>query len=525
MKKSYLTPVLAGVLAVTVVGSGAAYYFEFVKDGEPDTDSGKSGGGKSTALTVDQAAESIEAQLDKAQQIAKGELEGGYKAQIKYSAPSGGEIGDVSMTMEAKQKDKMSAVDYSLGYNSDTLLSANVVYDNENETAYVKIPELSEAYLTGTADDINALLEESAESVYYGTAYTDSMAVTSSALSIDEIEDIDFEALFSDLSGYADTIKENAPAATDGENRKVEVDGASCELTTKVYTVTGSDVVKILNAVAEKGRTDETLKSTLTSLGMTEDDYNEMWDELTDVDDEESDDEAVFDVYYLGENVAGWAVSADDEEYYMISAQTDSNVIVDWNIVSDGEGLTAKGAVDVDGDTLNGTVKAEILSQSYDVDYNTFTETSTVEISYNALTVTDDSVVGEVVYTISAEDDNAVVTVDFNNAGDDFDTSFSITENGEDMGKVSVTMQQTDASDITVPSGTMYKMTDETELETYLGNCDIEGWEAKVQAALGDELYNEFFGSADDDDYTYDDDFDYDWDDYDWDQYDSETDI
>jgi hypothetical protein len=69
----------------------------------------------------------------------------------------------------------------------------------------------------------------------------------------------------------------------------------------------------------------------------------------------------------------------------------------------------------------------------------------------------------------------------------------------------------------------MYKMTDETELETYLGNCDIEGWEAKVQAALGDELYNEFFGSADDDDYTYDDDFDYDRDDYDWDQYDSES--
>ena len=47
MKKSFLTPVLSGVLALTVVGSGAAYYFEFVKD---------SGDGK--AKTADESSQS-----------------------------------------------------------------------------------------------------------------------------------------------------------------------------------------------------------------------------------------------------------------------------------------------------------------------------------------------------------------------------------------------------------------------------------------------------------------------------------
>jgi hypothetical protein len=257
-----------------------------------------------------------------------------------------------------------------------------------------------------------------------------------------------------------------------------------------------------------------------------------LWDELTDID-ETGDETVTFDVYYLGGEVAGcMAKNEDGEEYHMITASDGTNVVVDWNLVTDGEGMTANGAVSQDGDTLNGKISMEVLEANYSYSYGDEEDSQTVdatkiEISYNSVTVTDDSVVGEIVYTINADDTNASVTANLNNVGDNLDTSFSVTANGEDCGSVSVKCTQTDASDITVPSGTMLNVTDEDDLESYLNGCDIDGWLEKVKAALGDELYNEIFGSSYDyddysyDDYSYDDDdYNYDYDDYDWSDYD-----
>ena len=56
MKKSFLTPVLSGVLALTVVGSGAAYYFEFVKDSGDGKAKTADESSQSGAVTIDEAA-------------------------------------------------------------------------------------------------------------------------------------------------------------------------------------------------------------------------------------------------------------------------------------------------------------------------------------------------------------------------------------------------------------------------------------------------------------------------------------
>jgi hypothetical protein len=261
---------------------------------------------------------------------------------------------------------------------------------------------------------------------------------------------------------------------------------------------------------------------------MSDSDYNDLWDSLTDID-EDDDGTVTFYVYYLDDEVAGCMAKNDDgEEYHMITASDGSNAVVDWNLMTDGEGMTANGALSIDGDTVNGTVNIDMAQASSSYVYDdsvggdgqTVSTTSMV-ISYDSVTVTDDSVVGKIVYTINSDDSNMVMTVDMNNAGDNFDTSFSVTVDGEDCGSASITCTQTDASDITVPSGNMLNVTSEDVLETYMNGCDIDGWLETVKAALGDELYNEIFGSSYDyDDYDdYDYDYDYDYDDYDYDDY------
>ena len=236
LKKSVLTPVLSGVLAVSVAGSGFAYYNTYVKDGK-GSDKNASDGEKTvkSMLTVDEAAKVLETRIDKAQEVAKGNLDNGAKAVITYSAPQSGSIGelglkDVTIGVEAKQKDKMSGMDYTFGYDGKNVLTMNMVYDNDSQTAYVKIPELSDAYLVGTAEDMESMSQNMS-----GMGGITSMQPDTSAF-----DDYDFDALIDDLTGYLDTIKENAPEAKDGGKYTVEKDGVKIDLDTKTYHITAS---------------------------------------------------------------------------------------------------------------------------------------------------------------------------------------------------------------------------------------------------------------------------------------------
>ena len=538
LKKSFLTPVLAGILAVTVVGSGVGYYFEFVKD--DGVKASDKTGAENNTLTVEDAAATIEAQLDKAQQIADGELEGGYSAKLTYTVPddvsadselsginelSG--IKDIAVGMEAKQKDKMSEMEYTIAYDSQSLLTADVVYDNENEVAYLKIPELSDAYLTGTADEIEAYLE----SMLDDSGYSSYEAETEdSSVDTDAFENIDTELLTEDIQGYVDAIKENAPEPTDGEDRTVTADGESLTLTTKTYTITEANAENILNAVVEKGKSDETLKELYLALGETEESYNEIWDSLslddTEYSEGESDETVTVEVYYYDDEEAGWSISAEDEEYYLISASDGTKQIIDGSFDSDdSETLTVTGLVTIDGDTFDGDMTAEYTSvSSYDYldddatsSSSTTTSTTEIVISYDNLIVNEDTLKGSVSMSCTSDDSEiAKLVFDFDNSGDDFDMSVDVSLAGESYGKVGIVTQTTDASDITVPTGTMYSISDEAQLEEYYNGCDIDGWEEAVKNALVEELYNSIFGSSTDDAITYDYDL---YSDYDYDYY------
>ena len=522
MKKSFLTPVLSGVLALTVVGSGAAYYFEFVKDSGDGKAKTADESSQSGAVTIDEAAKNIEAQLNKAQQLAKGEYNGAYTAQVTYkpsqsvsdtvglSTP----LSDVSVSVEAKQKDKMTSVNYGFNYGANSVISANMVIDNANETAYFQIPEFSDAYLTGNADDLAALVQEYASAAGTGTAFdedyssydfddydsddsyeassytADMMASPAAGLSdlnVDALSDIDFDALLTDLETYGDTIKENAPEATDGADKTGEIDGKSYTLTTKTYTITKEDGKKIAQAVADKAKADETLKGAMTSAGLSEDDYNSMWDGLLTSIDEGDDNALTFDVYYNGDEVQGFKAEGGDDSYQIVNYSTDKQMILDWKFTSDGtDEFVAAGAVDIDGDTINGSVKMTM---------NDSDETTNVTATYDNLTAGEDSLTGKITINVTDSSDNISMVYDFNNSGTNIDTNIALSANDTDLGTIAITAQETDASDITVPSGTMYNISDDDQLDQYVSSMNGDAWLESLKTTLGEELYNLIFNA------------------------------
>lgn len=522
MKKSFLTPVLSGVLALTVVGSGAAYYFEFVKDSGDGKAKTADESSQSGAVTIDEAAKNIEAQLNKAQQLAKGEYNGAYTAQVTYkpsqsvsdtvglSTP----LSDVSVSVEAKQKDKMTSVNYGFNYGANSVISANMVIDNANETAYFQIPEFSDAYLTGNADDLAALVQEYASAAGTGTvfdedyssydfddydsddsyeasSYTADMMASPAAglsdLNVDALSDIDFDALLTDLETYGDTIKENAPEATDGADKTGEIDGKSYTLTTKTYTITKEDGKKIAQAVADKAKADETLKGAMTSAGLSEDDYNSMWDGLLTSIDEGDDNALTFDVYYNGDEVQGFKAEGGDDSYQIVNYSTDKQMILDWKFTSDGtDEFVAAGAVDIDGDTINGSVKMTM---------NDSDETTNVTATYDNLTAGEDSLTGKITINVTDSSDNISMVYDFNNSGTNIDTNIALSANDTDLGTIAITAQETDASDITVPSGTMYNISDDDQLDQYVSSMNGDAWLESLKTTLGEELYNLIFNA------------------------------
>lgn len=497
LKKSVLTPVLSGVLAVTVVGSGVGYYNVFVKDkdaadGKKDAKNNKPG-----ILTADKAAEKVENTIDKAIQVVNGELDGGYSAVVSYSLPNSDMgVKDIGFSLEAKQKDKMTGADYAVQVDGKSVLSMNIVYDNDGETAYVKIPELSDAYLTGTASEIESMMN---------TTGSFDVDVQNDEV-LDELNDYDFGALFDDLATYIDVVKDNIPEAADGGTYTVSEGGVSIDLDTKSYTITAKDAKKVADAIADKGRTDTVFKDFFVKTGGDESEYGDFWDEVQDID-EEDDTTIKIDVYYSGDESVGFSMTSNDGgNFRMVTASDDTHVIIDGGFTDDEDSFDISGLLTYEDDTLDGKITAEV---------NEYGTKSSFAIEYQNITVTDDTTKGTVV--MSATEDGTEVfsmKMSLDCSGNDVDFSFTGSVDGESVGTLTVKAQETNASDITVPTGKFYSISDENELQQYLESCDVEGWQKSLQSALGDDLYNSMFGYG----YGgYDDyDFDYDLNDYDF---------
>jgi len=387
--------------------------------------------------------------------------------------------------MEAKQKDKLTGINYVLGYDGKGLMTINAVYDNDKEVAYCNIPELSDGVITGSVKDIEDMVQNSVP-VETGNEQAD--AALQNGPDLDALASIDTEALGEDILSYVDTFTENFPEPKDGEDYTVSQDGVSITLKTKSYVVTPEDIKKLGKAVSDKGNSDKALKEFFTACGVSDDDYKSLWDNFNQVD--ENTETAYFDVYYdTEENPCGIAIKDDEKTVanYVVFAHNDTDVIIDCDMGNDGAENTMKGHFNYENETLNGKLTAKTKSGEEGENVVTF--------EYKDMIVTEDKMIGDAVVNGDVNGQKMELVYSFNINGDNGTMDIKATSNGEDMGSFKMDMQTTDASDITVPTGTTYKMTDEEEMKKYTESCDVEGWQENVKKALGEELYNDVFGA------------------------------
>lgn len=526
LKKSFLTPVLSGVLAVSVVGSGVLYYVDN-KNGSDKPEAETNNDSK----TISDVSENVEKTIETAEKAIKGELDFAYSAKADFTLGKGltDEIGfDVktfSVEAATKQKGKKTAADVSVKYDSKNLVSLNSVVDNETQIAYLKVPELSDAYISASADDIEKLMSDSGYGINDDTAFKvqgeTSMAVGSAAGISEEalkvLEEIDYEELFNDLIEYVDVIKDNCPEGKDNGKISGDIDGNSYEYTVKTYDVTGQVVMDMVKDAAEKAKNDDVIKDLCVKMGMSESDYTSAIDSM--LSEMETDDSQLsetilsLDVYYLDDEVTGFATNIDEEDaaVKMVSIENDDVFAIDFSFLVDDEGMTMKGSAKSEDDKVNG---------KFDFAMNMGDEGNiSMALSLEDLEAKGDMFAGTMRYDISVTTDGETIAPSIeltsNSTEDKLDIKLSVTESGTDYVTMTITGESTDASDITVPSDNIYSL-DEAGLEAYLATCNTDAFVANIQSALGDELYNALF-SGGNDEYIYDEDYaDYDYDDYDF---------
>ena len=535
VKNKVLTPVLAGVLGLSIVGSGLGYYFV-----NKDSNDGKTEGGKAK---LTQVADNINNTLGTAEKAIKGELDFAYNATATvsfgegFTEQAGVSLQPISVTTVTKQKGSNTAADVSLTYGGNNLVSANAIYSRDNKSAYVQIPELSDAYLMVNVDSLKDKVGSE---------------LSSQGIDLDSLSDVDFDtdALEKDLEEYKKVMEDSFPKPVDGEKKTGDIDGNEYSYTTKEYTISGNDVKAAFKAVLDKAKDDATLKDMFSKSGVAEElgmSYDDIISQYADSMDslfasDNLDETATFNAYYSGDDFAGFSFEKDGEGATLYTILKDDVVAVDFSLNMGSEGSASfKGSTNTVDGVTNGkfTMKMETAADS-DIDADKTSadgglsleptmavspsinfDTMEAEVTLKDLKEEGDAFSGTIRFDVNGTSDSQAVSgwVELASAStaDKLDLSVEFGMNGKQFVTMAVTGNKTEASDITVPSGDkIYDMTNDDQMNTYLAGCDSDGFVANVKKVLGDEVYNMLVNAEGDLESDYDDYGDYDdYDDYD----------
>ncbi|MBR6103038.1 MAG: hypothetical protein IKP95_11460 [Ruminococcus sp.] len=515
VKRSVLTPVLSGVLAVTVAGSGVLYVMD-KKDSDEAKDTVKTDASNSAFARV---KDKVEATAEKVGKAIDGELDFSYSGKLELEFGSavtkqlGAELKNLSIEASTKQKGGMSQADITAAYGDSTLATVNLVEDNANKVFYVKCPELNEAYLYGSTEEIAKAMDDYKSNLSSGlginmmaTAGTNIASQFNAEQLQQMLNDLDLEGLESDIEEYAEVIKEKIPEGTDSGNLEGDIDGHSYSYTVKTIDVTNQVIVDIANAVVDKAKDDQFLKDYAKKAGLSDSDFenylNSAKEALTKTTGQDlSQTLFTVDIYYLDDQARGFGLDMGEQGVIKMVAIDDGTVIgidLSASIAKSNTNASLKGAFDSSNDELNGSIVLDVSSDSSKVK---------ASLSADKLKTEGDLFSGTLKANVEA--DGKSIAFEFTSAStsDKLDVTTTLDIDNENAFKLKLTGAENDASDVEIPTGTAYKL-DEEGLKAYLESCNTDGFMANVKSAVGEDVLNKLTGNRnnnviedDDDDY------------------------
>ena len=517
IKNKVLTPVLAGVLGVSVVGSGIGYYL-VNKDGDKTLKPEQTMDTMKLSLT--QVEQTVNDNVTDVEKAVKGELDYAYDSSLKItfgeSMTTGGltmntngkqSIKPIEIDTKVKQKGQNSQADITAKYNDATLVTLETIYARDKNAAYFRIPELSSAYITATEEDLKKTFEEYANKAQTRRGTTIPDAQTDTKLDLKnfgvqtpELKAIDSAKLEKSLKEYFELFKSKLPAKKDNGTVSGDINGNAYNYKVVTYTVTGKQMQEALNAVLDKMAGDADLKKMFddqmaankNKVDSEIKSYADLIAKLkkeTAIKEQDANKTASFDVYYDGEEIVGGAINYDNKSLakaVLVSKQDVNAIDV---AISDNNGkqlLTVKGSSKLTDGTISGS-----YSINANADNNAaFNGTLTLD----KVVIKDDYFSGTVSLSFNSTSKTGkaqafAVKISGNCTKDKKDLKFSVDTNGKNMMTVEFKQNKTEATDVAVPTQNVFTT---SQLEQYKATCDFDNFKENINNALGTNVFSIF---------------------------------
>lgn len=467
MKKT-LSVLLACAMSVTV----------FTACGEKDNDKGsKSLSAKEMLLEVFNTAANSNA------------FNGIFSGKANYASKSesviefgegvtkalGTEVKPLSLTFETKLKGSNAGTDIVASYDGKNLVSLNGVYDNDSKSIYIKVPELSDAFISVSSKDLETVKDEiSSDLLSIGNIDNSSLSGFKKLL---ELKATDYEKIFND---YIKVVTDALPEASKEEDFSGSVSDVKYDYKLKTFTITSDAAKKIIEDVFAKLKNDNTIKELAVDilgdyLEITESNYTSIIDKLKDeaISSISSDMNKDISLIFDGKDIVGIKDKAtfmciDNKDAYVLSAESDSINCLFKATQDDGK--------------LDYEYTANILAgDEYSKDVSVSVKADDLEIvdKENGLAN------GELDASIKSGDFNVKIEGTDKAESKKLSSVVKITVNDTEYAEITSTGEITNASDISVPDGKIYTL---DQMEEYQASMKADEFMKSIQTALGEDL-------------------------------------
>ncbi len=511
-KKSILTPVLCVILSVVLLGSGAIALFKGGVFSNDKDKLAKNNNNDQISIEfegINNALTYVSNNFSKLEKIAKGEIDTGVSAAIGVElteAAGAGDIGRFDFTVDAKSKGGNQAADYAIKYDGQAIATMNTVFSDD--TVYVRIPELNDAYIKGSLN-----FDELMSSELYDED------VTAAARLAEKTQEIVTDELIEDVFDLlVESVENNIPEGKNAENLTGDIEGIEYDYTQKTYTITYDNfkgaALEFLNGIKTNKDLEEVYNLYINELGaaaeMTQEDadnpsYREMVETLIEeieASEDDSDDTIDVNIAYNSDNdPCGINIDIYGEAIAIAVVNEKDKCGFEFEIYEDNEKACEFAAALTGSD---GAYEGKFIFGVFD---SGIYKTASMDLSTDIEVVDEETGAfkGNITVSLDADGEKVFFSIDSDSTADKTVFSFSVGADDEVYVTADLSIVETNASDITLPTGTVYDFENEADLESYQNSCDFEGFEQNAKSILGEDLYYEITGSDGYDEFNYDD--------------------
>lgn len=545
VKNKVLTPVLAGVLGLSVAGSAVGFAALNKSADKNDTKPTTSKLFQTDNAPLAEATQDFQDDLAYVDKIINGDIDFAYDGSVTFTAGKpinnelGYELAPIKLATSAKQKGDNAEFDYTLFYDNNSVVNVNAIYARGENVGYLRIPELSDAYLSADIDSIQEMLADELDIDFNAPSFSDV-----------ELPEFDFDEaeVEKNLEAYSDAVKNNLPAPKPADPVSGSINGYSYSLTAETYELGEGDLTNIANAVLDVAKGDQVLKSaydeTIASLyeqfGSTYDgsvtadapSYEEIINELQSALNYSDDSYYVtfpITVYKDADGeFAGFMIDYDGARIQLIEVYDGTNAAVDFSLNAEDElEFSVAGSISAANDELNGGFKLNYKERDKEIAGELSIANVKSQGDFFSGTVRIDGSVNS-----DYEAESGWLEIASNSTPDELDLNITVGTNGTVAGSIYVEGRKTEATDVALPGSgdKVFNALDENELDEYSRTINEDAFLQHLKDSLG-SLYNELYLDdlmsldLDDimggDDYYDDDYYDY----YDFEDYDFDYDI